>query len=356
MRTRRLIELGGGAVFLLVILFFFMPDAHYVREQWKFATGESKEPIATWTSRPIASSALVYKESSALSEPTSLTIPEPTESSANVPQSAEYSDSIRNSEPAKSTEPATTIESARSADSAKSTSPTAPADSVQTTSEAIPSPSNIPDRVVVMGRLESEDTNWVLERLPDWQHAIYTVDNQSAPLHTQINKGHEANPYLTYIVENYERLPSTIVFIHSHEKGWPKAWHTDNNNYDNAEALSRLNINFVQRNGYANLRCIADPGCPAEIQPFRDPPEDHRTVEHVMPKAWEELFGNTRVPSIIATPCCGQFAVSREQVLKRQRDEYEAYLDWLRRTPLDDETSGRVFEYLWHIIFGRAPV
>jgi hypothetical protein len=25
-------------------------------------------------------------------------------------------------------------------------------------------------------------------------------------------------------------------------------------------------------------------------------------------------------------------------------------------TELDDETSGRVFEYLWHIIFGQDPV
>jgi len=31
-------------------------------------------------------------------------------------------------------------------------------------------------------------------------------------------------------------------------------------------------------------------------------------------------------------------------------------LKWLLDTPLNDFTSGRVFEYLWHVIFGREPV
>jgi len=75
-----------------------------------------------------------------------------------------------------------------------------------------------------------------------------------------------------------------------------------------------------------------------------------------MPDAWRALFGNDHVPTVIATPCCAQFAVSREQVLKRSKEEYERFLKWLLDTPLDDFTSGRVFEYLWHVIFGKEPV
>ncbi|KAF2202995.1 hypothetical protein GQ43DRAFT_367932 [Delitschia confertaspora ATCC 74209] len=213
-----------------------------------------------------------------------------------------------------------------------------------------------PDRVIVMGKLEKEDTTWVTERLPNWQNVIYTVDNDTAPMHTKINKGHEANPYLTYIVEHYDRLPSTIVFLHSHEKGYPEAWHIDNRNYDNVQSVQNLNVDFVQRNGYANLRCNGNPGCPAEVQPFRDPPESHRVVEHAMAGAWLELFGNRDVPHLIGVPCCGQFAVSRNQVLKRPLEEYSKFLAWIEDTPLDDEISGRVFEYLWHIIFGMDPV
>lgn len=75
-----------------------------------------------------------------------------------------------------------------------------------------------------------------------------------------------------------------------------------------------------------------------------------------MPEAWRALFLDDKVPPVIAQPCCAQFAVSRAQVLKRERGEYERYLEWLTETPLDDATSGRVFEYLWHVIFGREVV
>jgi hypothetical protein len=83
----------------------------------------------------------------------------------------------------------------------------------------------------------------------------------------------EANAYLAYIVQNYDNLPSIIVFIYPHKDGYPTAWQT-------------LNINFIQSNGYANLRRVHDPGCPNEVMPFRNPPEDHRTIEAAMPDAW----------------------------------------------------------------------
>jgi hypothetical protein len=82
------------------------------------------------------------------------------------------------------------------------------------------------DKVVVMGKLSHEDTSWVATDLPDWQHAIYVVDDQNATLSTPANKAKEAMPYLTYIIDNYHNLPSTMAFIHSHRGGYPEAWHT----------------------------------------------------------------------------------------------------------------------------------
>jgi hypothetical protein len=226
----------------------------------------------------------------------------------------------------------------------------------------------LPDRVVVMAKLPEDDTSWVETDLLDWQSAIYHIDiehphNTSTldpitndTLRTLRNKGMEANAYLAYIVQNYDSLPSTIAFIHPHKDGYPLAWHTDNYEHSNVVSLQTLNIDFIQRNGYANLRCIHDPGCPHEVMPFRDPPEEHRTIEAAMPDAWRDLFNNTNVPQILATPCCAQFAVSSEQVRKRPLEEYRKYYRWLMETELKDETSGRVFEYLWHILFGKEPV
>ncbi|CAD0110941.1 unnamed protein product [Aureobasidium uvarum] len=156
--------------------------------------------------------------------------------------------------------------------------------------EAPTSSSISPDQIVVMGRINSDDTSWV-EKLPKsvfsgdsdcvpiadtnhrWRNAVYSVDNDTWPLHTS-NKGREANVYLTYLVENYQELPSTIAFVHPHEDGYPRAWHTDADHYSNIKSLSTLRTEFVQSNGYANLRCIAIPGCPDEIQPFREEPDE----------------------------------------------------------------------------------
>ncbi|KAI4915501.1 hypothetical protein J4E90_003946 [Alternaria incomplexa] len=239
--------------------------------------------------------------------------------------------------------------------------------STQSTAVATPTPS-LPDRVVVMAKLPTDETDWVQTDLPDWQAAIYDIDTETphnistldpmtnSTLRTLRNKGMEANAYLAYIVQNYNNLPSTIAFIHPHKDGYPIAWHTDNQEHSNVVSLQSLNVNFIQSNGYANLRCVNDPGCPHEVMPFRDPPEEHRTIEAAMPDAWRDLFNNTDVPHILATPCCAQFAVSSEQVRKRSLDQYQRYYTWLMETPLKDETSGRVFEYLWHILFGQEPV
>ena len=59
---------------------------------------------------------------------------------------------------------------------------------------------------------------------------------------------------------------------------------------------------------------------------------------------------------MVGVACCSQFAVSKEQVLKRPKSDYETYLKWLMDTEEDDGVSGRVFEYLWHIIFGKEAV
>lgn len=215
-------------------------------------------------------------------------------------------------------------------------------------------PSN--DKAVVMGALSTDNVVWATTKLNGWDAFVYTVDNTTMPLHTNRNKGNEANAYLTYIIQNYDSLPSTVAFVHSHEAGFPKAWHTDAKGHSNVESLNSLNVKFVQRNGYANLRCLHNPGCPDEIQPFREPMDESRTTETVFAAAWREIFVNDDVPEVVGVACCAQFAVSRQQILKRTKVEYLRMHRWLMNTELDDEISGRVFEYLWHIIFGQESV
>lgn len=162
--------------------------------------------------------------------------------------------------------------------------------------------------------------------------------------------------YLTFLIDHYHSLPRLIVFLHPHLEGWPEAWHNDATDYNNLKSVQSLRTEYVEEHGYANMRCIHNPGCPDEIHPFRD--DSNQLAERAFADAWIDLFGGnmTSVPHTIATPCCAQFAVSATQVLNHERQEYIHYRQWLLDTDLDDATSGRVFEYLWHVIFGKPPV
>ncbi|KAL8791511.1 MAG: hypothetical protein Q9213_000128 [Squamulea squamosa] len=212
------------------------------------------------------------------------------------------------------------------------------------------------NKIIVMASLRSENTEWVVKDLPEWQHAIYVTDDQNATLHTAKNKGRESLAYLTYLVDNYHSLPETIVFLHSHKDGYPRAWHTDFDHHDNVKAVRHLKIDFVQRKGYANLRCIWEPGCPDEMQAFRTPKEEHRTTEHILAETWPKLFNNTDIPPVIGAACCSQFAVSRDQVLKRPLEDYQRLQQWVLETDATDHISGRLMEYLWHIMFGQEAI
>jgi hypothetical protein len=159
--------------------------------------------------------------------------------------------------------------------------------------------------------------------------------------------------YLTYIIENYDTLRDITVFLHAHWRG-EFAWHNDAPGKDNAAALRLLRLDHVLAQGYVNLRCRTDIGCPDVVQPFRDPPNANALIEHNMADAWLAMFGDAvPVPRVIGVPCCSQFAVSRAQIHAREKREYERVHAWLMGTELDDQLSGRVLEYLWHIIFGK---
>ncbi|KIX98829.1 uncharacterized protein Z520_05290 [Fonsecaea multimorphosa CBS 102226] len=213
------------------------------------------------------------------------------------------------------------------------------------------------DKAVILAKIQTEDVSWVLNELPDWQKAIYYMDDPAnGTLHPPKNKGREAMAYLTFLIDHYDNLPSSMVFVHPHLESWPAAWHTDADGYNNLKSIQSLRLDYLQEQGYVNMRCLHNPGCPDEIQVLRN--EEDRTAEHAMREAWPYMFGGNKsnIPETIAQPCCSQFAVSKTQVLKRNKEEYKRYRQWLFDTKFDDATSGRVFEYLWHVIFGRDAV
>ena len=62
------------------------------------------------------------------------------------------------------------------------------------------------------------------------------------------------------------------------------------------------------------------------------------------------------VPEQVGSACCAQFAVSKERVLQRPKKDYEKFRQWVTETEKSDAKSGRIMEFLWHVIFGMDAV
>jgi Protein of unknown function (DUF3431) len=139
-------------------------------------------------------------------------------------------------------------------------------------------------------------------------------------------------------------------------------WHNDDPLYDGVPMLQSLQTSYIQEKGYVNLRCVHTLGCPSELKTadsnrtdldFKNP--TFRT-QRAYPAAFAELFPDHPVPDVIGVACCAQFAVTSAKIRERPLADYIRYQKWLMASELEDEISGRVLEYSWHIIFGQEAV
>lgn len=205
-------------------------------------------------------------------------------------------------------------------------------------------------RNLVMARTKKENVTWLdqVDLGPEITKMIYVADDPTAPLHPPKNKAHEVMTYLTYIIDFYDQLPDISIFMHAHRF----AWHNDDLlNYDTSEMIKRLSGERVQRQGYMNMRCQWIPGCPEWIHPGQIEPDHEKLEQSLMAEAWAELFPLKPIPDVLAQPCCSQFALSRNKIRELPRETYSRFRDWVLRSEHRDAMSGRIFEYLWQVIF-----
>lgn len=207
-----------------------------------------------------------------------------------------------------------------------------------------------------------EDIAW-LQALPDGiQQFIYQTDNATAERPVRVNQG-ETAVYLQYIVEQYHTLPDAMVFMHAHQE----APHMP----DKLELLQKLRWDSFW---FANLRYTnitfnlwgkwtGDWLCPQN--PIERPPseeviwDDLRVNQsRLFAEVWDELFSSPigPLPQYVHSPCCAEFLVSKQRIHARPLSFYEEALSWLEATSSDRYWAGRIFEYVWHIIFGEPAL
>jgi hypothetical protein len=210
-------------------------------------------------------------------------------------------------------------------------------------------------RNLIMPMMKHDNLSWFneLDLGPNLTQLIYVADDPKAPLHPPINKGNEAMTYLTYIIDHYDNLADVNIFMHSHLT----AWHNDELlNWDAGEMIRRLSSERVQRKGYMNMRCHWNPGCPDWIHPGQVERDKEKPEQEMMASAWAVLFPDKPIPAVLAQPCCSQFAVSRSQIRKTPLARYKHYRKWLQRSDIRNSMTGRIFEYVWQVIFTDESV
>ncbi|KAF2457427.1 hypothetical protein BDY21DRAFT_271586, partial [Lineolata rhizophorae] len=222
---------------------------------------------------------------------------------------------------------------------------------------------------IVVASLRGDDTAWIGEHLPEWGANVYVMDDALANLSVPVDKGREGMAYLTYIIDRYDDLPDVIAFSHSARY----QWHNDDPLYDGVPVLSNLRLSHVLASGYVSLRCAWALGCPAELRP-RSPTrhsDDFSRAEAAFADAYRAFFPadeddddddedddgqGGRVPEAVGAPCGAQFAVSRDQVRRRRREDYVRMRRWVVETRVADGVAAKVLENLWHIVMGKPPV
>ncbi|KAK9848648.1 hypothetical protein MYU51_015679 [Penicillium brevicompactum] len=215
---------------------------------------------------------------------------------------------------------------------------------------------------VVMPKIRADNVKWLQEYLqahPDTTPFIYSMSKRLEKdlLVPHSSRGREASAYLSYVLDNYDHLPPISIFIHAGEM----QRHNDLFGPKTKAVLQNLRPEAVKAKGYVNLRCLHSPGCPSHVHPNNPTQIDfkNRDSRAYFPQIYQELFGVGPVPDVIGGVCCAQFAVSRDQIPKRPRSDYERMMNWIDKGSAQIVNSygvGWVFEVVWHVVFGMEAV
>lgn len=246
-----------------------------------------------------------------------------------------------------------------------------------------------------------EDVTW-LRQLPSNLDVLVYQSNDSTAPHFIENVGNEASKYLSYIVDHYDALPDTVVFMQAGRMDWHDPVEKDltMQRWDWDTAASRGGIAFLPTAAPCLIEDSATPpsatvdaeldgklseerskrrrlvpmeeGCPDVVE--HSPPQ-METVRSVWPEIFESELGS--LPAHWFTHCCAQFQVTRDAIQQHPLEFYRRVLRWtmdhdrslLQGPDMDshpqaqeqikrnhDEFGGRrdaghVLEVLWALLF-----
>jgi hypothetical protein len=196
----------------------------------------------------------------------------------------------------------------------------------------------------------NEDVTW-LQSSP-FPSIIFSKASTHPTAHHAVpkNVASEATAYLTFIIQYYDNLPKSMVFLHSHRYS-----------YHSEDLLILLPImkakiasgltDFV--NEYCNIN--------SAVWGVK---EGNRAALKTQWDSWmHEYLGSYNKETTWGIPvydrCCAQFIVGRERILLRPKQFYVDALDMCNEATEgaeDSRTMGLTLEWIWHVVFGESHI
>lgn len=231
------------------------------------------------------------------------------------------------------------------------------------------------ERHVVVARYD-EDIAW-LKQLPAGYNVTVYQSHDPDGEHFVENYGNEASKYLRYIVDNYDHLPESTMFLQAGRMDWhdPMAKDVLLQSWD-WEALSPGGMRSLPTAApcliedseedleAAGRRWALQPGCPGIKEHY---PKQMSTLKDVWPDAFQAELGP--LPAKWLTHCCAQFQVSRDAIRMHPKDFYDQLFHWtldhdkalldedktiLRNHDPDRKDAGHLMELSWALLFARS--
>ena len=199
-------------------------------------------------------------------------------------------------------------------------------------------------KLVVVTNRYKENIQWLYEKVDAPIVVCQKTDTVTGATCDTENLGREASSYLKFILQNYDRLPRYVAFLHGHETAWhqrenivqrlnrfaaescPKGYITLNNNWIwNTEGNSTVDLARTDKLGYSDVW-------------------GYLFQEELGPAPTEDAYFDH--------DCCAQFIVSREAILRHDKKSYQKWYDFLMQEPKNTWRT-ILFEHVWHMIFGE---
>jgi hypothetical protein len=183
-----------------------------------------------------------------------------------------------------------------------------------------------------------ENIDWVKNINPDVSIYVYSKSDTRF-IYYPVIQGNDTNGYLKFIIDNYNKLPDKILFLHGHRNNWHQDYDADFIcNHVNWELDDYFSVN--KRETYQEISMISPP---------------HARPYNLIKNYWNEIFGNEMIlPDKFTMYGSSQFVVSKSLILHHSRDFYSKCLVWVNfaKDPINPagNNPAHIFEWTWHYI------